>query len=651
MTISSSSPCALTVSSKSFAYRFFLSCCLFVLLLFSLTFQHSDVGVFILGLMNVLFCADVFVRCAWTDLMAGRFTFALLTAVAVCAGFLYSALNVFLTQSLYGPTPDLFVYVSFLLTLALWAERRLTREKEQTRVFIKKLDDFLPKSGRLCVGRQFKKVFARELKPGELIFVKPGERLPCDGIIKKGKTSIDEQLVTGNMLPTSKRVDSPVYAGTLNKSAEIYVEVTLPLAESALMNVIDAVKTGELRRGNFASTLDNFAAVLFPFAMLLSLGAYGYALYTTGSLSAGFSSWFHYSGVLLFCLALSGPPALVFASVFPSFFAKSGARARKIKIQNIYALDALVRADTVFFDKTGTLTYGELRVLGVFPAKDSLKKTLLETVATAEQMVDGPFADAVNGYAKKHKVKTKTLLCFDVLPGLGVQASTRTDKILAGRIQWIKEQGVKLPEEELAAVESAVICVVKNGEYLGYLTLADELRRGAHEMVEFLKSKGKDIILVSGDNESSVSSFSKQAGIEKMNFNVLPKTKAEIVTNLRGLGKRVVMVGDGFNDIIALLRADAGIVFASGRNVYNNWVDIIIKRKDLYPLKDLFTINTKLRRASVFNAVMAFVLSGALCAWLFVRMPAVAGWHWTTGGSLVVVFLLLLNSVRLLKIK
>lgn len=648
---SACAPSALTVPSKAFTYRFFLSCCLFVLLLFSLTFHHSDVGVFILGLMNVLFCADVLVRCGWKDLSAGRFGFALLSSLAVGAGFLYSSLNVFLTRPLYGPASGLFVYVSFLLTLSLWAERRLVREKEQTRVYIKKLDDFLPKSGRLCVGRQFKKVFADELKAGELILVKPGERLPCDGIVKKGKTSIDEQLVTGNMLPTSKRVGSPVYAGTLNKSAEVYVEVTLPLSQSALMNVIDAVKTGELRRGDFASGLDAFSAVLFPFAVLFSLGAYAYVLYRFGAFSAGAGEWFHYAGVLLFCLALSCPPALVFAGVFPSFFIKSGARAKKIKIQNIYALDELVRADTVFFDKTGTLTYGELRVSGVFPAKESLKKALLETVATAEQLVDGPFADAVNGYAKKHKIKTKNLLCFDVLPGLGVQASTRADKILAGRIQWIKEQGIALPEEELASVEAAVICVVKNGEFLGYLTLADELRRGAREVVDFLKSKGKDIILVSGDNESSVSSFSKQAGIEKMNFNVLPKTKAEIITNLRGLGKRVVMVGDGFNDIIALLRADAGIVFASGRNVYNNWVDIILKRKDLYPLKDLFTINTRLRRTAAFNAVVSFLLSGVLAAWLFYRMPAVSGWHWTTGGSLAVILLLLLNSMRLLKIK
>ena len=139
--------------------------------------------------------------------------------------------------------------------------------------------------------------------------------------------------------------------------------------------------------------------------------------------------------------------------------------------------------------------------------------------------------------------------------------------------------------------------------------------------------------------------------MKKMNYNVLPKTKAEIIANLRGLGKRVVMVGDGFNDIIALLRADAGIVFASGKNVYNNWVDIIIKRRDLFPISYLFTINKKLRRVVLLNVLMAVLLNGALAAWLLWRMPQTAGWTMFVGGSLAVVLLVFLNSTRMLKIK
>lgn len=637
-------PAALSVPSKAFTYRFFLSACFVVLILFSLTFRHSEVGIFILGLMDFLFCADVLVRPAGKDIWNGRMSFAVLLTVCAGAGFVYSSLNTFLTVKLFGPVEDLFLYSAFLLTLGLWAERRLTREKEKNRVFVKKLDDFLPKSGRLCVDRRFRKVFANELKKGDLIFVKTGERLPADGIVRKGKTSIDEQLITGNMLPTSKTVGSRVYAGTLNKSAEVYVEVTDVLADSALMSVIDAIKKGELLRSGFKSALDAFSAWVLPILLLAAGGAYAFMLHTYGT-----DQWFHYLGMFLFVLAVSCPLALVFTAVFPAFFARSGARASKIKIQNMYALEELAKADTVFFDKTGTLTYGELRVSGVFPAEGVTQKLLLETIATAEQLVDGPFADAINLYAKEHKIRTKRLLCFDVLPGLGVQATRGEDKIIAGRTQWLEEQGIST-SAKIATAAEAVVCVALNGKFLGYLTLSDELRPGAKETVALLKSLGKDIILVSGDNEASVAVIAREADIEKVNFDVLPKTKAEIITNLRSLGKRVAMVGDGFNDIIALLRADAGIVFASGKNVYNNWVDVIIKRRDLFPVSYLFTINKKLRRVVALNVVLAVLLNGALTAWLL-RQPYGVGWALPVGGSLAVVLLILLNSTRMLKIK
>ncbi len=635
----------MSVPSKAYTYRFFLSACFLVLVLFSLTFRHSSVGIFILCLMDWLFCADVLVRCAGKDIWEGRCTFAVLVTVCAGAGFVYSSLNTFLTTKLYGPVPDLFLYTALLITLALWAERRLSREKEKARVFIKKLDDFLPKSGRLCVDRRFRKVFANELQKGDLIYVKPGERLPADGILRKGKTSIDEQLITGNMLPTSKTVGSRVYAGTLNKSADVYIEVTDVLADSALMSVMNAIKQGERHRSTFKSVLDSFSSWLLPLLLLAAGGTYALWLHAYGT-----AHWFTYLGVFLFILGFACPVAFVFVAIFPFFFTRSGARRLKIKIQNMYVLEELFRADTVFFDKTGTLTYGELRVSGLYPAPDVTEKALLETIATAEQLVDGPFADAINLCAKEHKIRTKRLLCFDVLPGLGVEATCGGDKILAGRTQWLEERGIAT-SAKIATAAEAVVCVARNDKFLGYLTLSDELRPGAKEMIDLLKSLGKDVVLVSGDNETSVSVMARAAGIEKMNFNVLPKTKAEIISNLRALGKRVVMVGDGFNDIIALLRADGGVVFASGRNVYNNWVDVIVKGRDLFPVAHLFTLNKKLRRVVLSNALLAFLLNGMLAAWLLWRIPQQAGWVLPVGGALAVVLVIFLNSIRMIKIK
>lgn len=208
-------------------------------------------------------------------------------------------------------------------------------------------------------------------------------------------------------------------------------------------------------------------------------------------------------------------------------------------------------------------------------------------------MVDGPFAKAVNLYAKQHNVKLRKVVSFDVLPGLGVVANCGRDKIVCGRETWLREMGIET-QVEMFSGDKPLICVAKNGKFLGHLTLSDTLRPGAADAVRFLQHKDKELVLISGDNELSVSSIAKQVGIEKMSYNVLPQTKAEIINNMRGAGHKVVMVGDGFNDIIALLRSDASLVFFSGRNLYNNWVDIIIKRNDLYALIDLFKINKSL---------------------------------------------------------
>ena len=639
-------PAALSVASSKFTYRFFLSVCLLLLVLGSQVLEHTSLGIFILVLMDLLFCADIIFRCALKDVWHGQFSLSALVSVCVLCGFSYSVLMSFHAPNWHGPVSDLYVYTMLLVTLTLWIERRLSREKERTRVFIKKLDDFLPKAARVCVGRQFRKVFARELQKGALVFVKVGERLPCDGIIRKGKTSIDEQLITGNMMPTAKRVDHHVYAGTLNKSDDIYVEATETLPGSAIMGIINAIKTSERHRAGARSLLDGYAAWVLPFIGVCALG-----LYVGLLIRHGVAQWYSYLGVFLFTAALFCPVAFAFSVVFPSFFARRGGARKKLKIQNLNALEKLVDAQTVFFDKTGTLTYGELRVSGVYPVREETKKPLLYAVITAEQLVDGPFADAVNTYAREHKLKPRKLLAFDVLPGLGVQAQSRGNRILAGSIPWLAEQGITVSQTITQQCE-AVICVAVNGEYLGYLTLSDELRPGAAEMVDLLRAQRKEIILVSGDNESSVSAIAKEAGIEKYNFFVLPKTKAEIVGNLQGLGQQVAMVGDGFNDIIALLKADVGIVFSSGKNVYNNWVDVIIKRRDLKGIGYLFAIHTKLRRLVRQNVILCVLLNGLLAAglvWQSATTPA--GWQWPVLGALAVVVIVWLNSLRMLHIK
>ena len=638
-------PSALQLPSEVFAYRFYLSLVLLGLMLCLLAVRYSEISFFILVLINTLFCATVFVRCALKDLSHGRIGFALLVSLVVYAGFLYSACHTFLRVPVVGPVAELYLYVSFFLTLALWVQTRRVREREGVKVYIKKIDDFLPKSGRLCKNGNERRVFAGELQPGDEVCVKPGERFPCDGVIVRGKTSVDEQLISGSHVPAYKQSGNSVYAGTVNKSAVIYVRVEKPLPVCTLMSVVEAVKNSELRRSHFSSPLETYSAVTLVALVAVAGLKYGLLLY-----EQGISSWLYNSGVLLVVFALGAPLALLFADIFPVFFARWFARKNGIYIQNYHALASFAAAEAVFFDKTGTLTYGQLTVAQVYPVNKQKETELIEAAACAEQQAEGPFAAAINAYAQDRQIVAPKNDSLELFPGMGARVRCGKHTILAGRIPWIEEQGITLPKE-IYQTPHTVVCVVKDNVYLGYLVLTDKLRPCVQDTVNYLKKKKKEILLISGDNEPAVAAVAEELGIEKYSANVLPKTKAEIIGNLRELGKKVVMVGDGFNDIIALLKADVSIAYETGQNVYANWVDVIISRADLYPLAMLLTIHRKIRQTSLTNAVLAFLLGLIWVEFLFYSAPHQPDWRWPVGGSLVIVGIIFFNSMRLLKIK
>ncbi len=640
-------PAVLTKPSWKFTVRFLFSMFLWLVMVFSLTFRYSQVSFFILVLVNAVFCADIFIRSAWRDLNEGQIGFALLVSVCVIFGLLDSALHTFFASSFVFPIKESYIYVALFLTCALWIQSARVREQERAQIYIKKIDDFLPKSARKCRADRTCKVFANELAAGDSVLVRPGERIPCDGRITEGNTAIDEQLLSGNTLPVYKQKGDNVYAGTINKTAVIHVEVLRALPSSELMNVVRAVQQSELRRSLWTDDLDAYAAKALFFLILVVAGQSGFIV-----TRYGFSHAWQYSSFCWQLLALGVPLALLFAQRLPFFFALHAANRAGIRIQNRYALSHLTQADTIFFDKTGTLTYGALNVRSMNPVKDTPQaaRELLEAVACAEQRVNGPFAKALMSYAKEKHIVPRPVTTFEVIPGIGVRATCGKDTIFAGRIQWLTEQGLSLPRAACREKE-VVVCVSQNDRYLGYFVLEDAIRPGAIETISFLKKEGKEMLLISGDNEGAVSEIAKEVGIEKQNFNVLPKTKAEIIGNLRALGRKVVMVGDGFNDIVALLRADVGVVFLSGNNTYYNWVDILLSRRDLYPLMDLFTMNKRIERTSRFNGVAVCLLNIIWVEYLLWQSSQQTDWRWTLGGCLAILLVILLNSMRLLKIK
>ena len=635
---------ALHQPAKKFSYRFLLSLSLCLLILLALCLGYAGISVFILLFINVAFCADIIFRAAWKDLMAGRCKLPAVLSLSVIAGFFYCTFNTFLIRPLAGPQVNLFAYVSLLLTLGLWVQQRMNRMYERVDVFVKKLDDFLPKSGRLWQNNKTRMVFVNELKPGDCVLVQAGERIPCDGIIKQGETAVDERLISGNILPTVKEKNSRVFAGTLNKAAPIYVEVTAPLRVSALIGMLEAIKNSEVRHRYPVTNLEVSAPWLTAFLIIAAGGVYAFIL----TEQAG-ADWFYHTGILWLILALGCPIAWLFTAIFPPFFGKLGAKRLGVFLNHLDALSAFVHSDTVFLDKTGTLTKGALCVDKICPASKVTSQELLNALASAEQRIDGVYAQAVRLYAAEKNIQTESLIAQDMIPGKGIRAKTVQGIILAGRKSWLMEEKIEIPS--VNSEEQSVIFVAAYGKYLGYVTLTDQLRAGAAETVRFLQQKGKEVILISGDTEPSVLAAARLTGIEKTNFNVLPKTKAEVIANFRALGKKVGMVGDGFNDIIALLKADSGVVFSSGENVYDHWVDIVTNRSDLSVLKDLFTIDKRLQRNLFWGVILSVLLQGGFIALLFWKPELFVSWQALLGAGLLPVLLILIYSMRLLKIK
>ena len=638
-------PFALSLPAKKFSYRFLLSACLFLLILSSLAFTYTGISTFILLFINVAFCADIFVRCAWKDLTRLHATFAVLVSLSVIGGLIYCALNTFLTRPLAGPSVNLYAYESFVLTLALWVQFRMTRSQEKTNVFIKKIDDFLPKSGRLVEGAKARKVFAGELKAGDVVLVEPGERVPCDGVIVQGSTALDEQLISGNLRPAAKTVGGHVYAGTLNKTKPVRVRVEIPLASSVVAGILEAIKNNEVRHNEVQYPLDKAAFYLIILVGTVAAAVCGYQLVHFPQ-----GGWVHQSGILWLILAFGCPVGVVFSAVFPDFFVSHGAKRLGIILNCLGTLDTFVKADTVFLDKTGTLTEGKLQIDTVCAAPKQRENELLQALVTAEAHVEDGFSKAVLEYAAAKKIVPQPITSLEIFPGQGVYAKTKKSEILAGSWAWLTEKGIKLPAGQ--SLTQAVIFVAQGNRYQGYVTLEDHLRPGAPLAISQLQQQGKEVILLSGDTETSVQAAARQVGVEKFNFNVLPKTKAEIITNLRALGKTVVMLGDGFNDIIALLKADGSLIFETGNNVYNHWVDIVVQREDLCVLADLFKINKRLQYTVWGNMALSVCVQGILLAVLLVgNIEWLGTWQAVLIGALALILLVLFNSMRLLNIK
>lgn len=467
---------------------------------------------------------------------------------------------------------DLFAAgeVAFIMALGALLEEAIT---ERAKKGLKNLLSLSPTKGRRIRDGAEQMIAAEEIERGDVLRILPGERIPVDGRIVSGETSVDQSVMTGESLPVDKGVGEDVFCGTLNCFGSIDIEAREVGEDSSLKRLIRMVQEAEEKQAPMQRIADRWASWLVPIVLVLAVGAY---LATSNIIIA-------VTLMVVFC-----PCALVLATPTAIMAAIGQATKRGVIIKSGETLEKMGKVDTIAFDKTGTLTSGKLAVSDVLPFAESIgEEELLRLAASAEAKSEHPLAKAICAHAKAQGIVPAESENFRMTAGRGIHAEIDGRKLLCGSESFLAENGAALSaamQETLASLRAegkAVVLAAEGGVCLGALALADTLRPEAKAMIERLHAMHVRTVLLTGDNREAAAYFASEVGIDEVHAELLPEEKVACIRALQEKGA-VCMIGDGVNDAPALKTADVSAAMgAMGSDIAVEAADIALMRDDL----------------------------------------------------------------------
>lgn len=516
---------------------------------------------------------------------------------------------------------DLFAAgeVAFIMATGAILEEKTT---ERAKKGLKKLISLTPQQGRRISSGKEEMIATEDIKMNDILRVLPGETIPVDGEIIEGTTSVDQSIMTGESLPVDKTVGNSVFCGTINHFGTIDIRASKLGEDSSLQKLIHMVEEAENKKAPMARIADKAASWLVPVALLIAIAAF----FVTKDIVRAVTV------LVVFC-----PCALVLATPTAIMAAIGQATKHGIIIKSGESLEQMGKVDTVAFDKTGTLTNGSLVVKDIYPFADDMDKSLLlKLTASAESYSEHPLAKAITAYAKEKKAELFEVGDFYMIPGKGISAVIRGEKLFCGNAAFLKEQRIEISNmaeqilEQFRSEGKAVILVADTQKLLGTVTLSDTLRDTSANMIERLRKTGTHAVLLTGDHKQTAEYFAKQVGITDVHSGLLPEQKISEITALQEAGKTVCMIGDGVNDAPALKTADVSVAMgAMGSDIAVEAADIILMSDDIAKIPYL----KRLSNACVKTIKFSISLS------LFINFVAIAlsllGLLTPTTGALV----------------
>ena len=506
-----------------------------------------------------------------------------LVAVGTGSAFAYSTMAVLFPHWLGLRTGHMEVYfdtAATIITLILVGRTLEARAKHRATDAIRKLLGLQPRTARVLRGGEEIEIALADLQSGEMILVRPGERIPVDGEVISGTSSVDESMVTGEPLPVGRTEGDSVIGGTVNLEGSMTLRATAIGAQSVLGHIVRMVDEAQGSKAPVQRLVDRIASVFVPVVI-------GIALLTGLIWIVGFDAGFT-TGMMraIAVLIIACPCALGLATPAAIMVGVGVGAQRGILIKNAASLERTRGVQTIVLDKTGTLTEGRPIVTAVLPLGDPARDAheLLALVASAEQPSEHPLGRAVVRHARNQDANIRIPDSFQYEPGAGVIAFLGSDAVMVGNHALMRAYAVKLPTQlpdPANAAGTSILYVAVNGTFAGVLLLADTLRESSVDAVAALKRQGIDVVMLTGDTEDAARPFAERAGIERVIAGVRPAQKAEHVRALQAEGRVVAMVGDGINDAPALAQADVSIAMGNGTDIAMETADITLMKSDL----------------------------------------------------------------------
>jgi Cu+-exporting ATPase len=553
---------------------------------------------------------------AYFSLRNRRINMDVLVATGVLAGWIYGALGTFLPAITKEGITYLEISVGILafVLLGKYIEETIRRRSAAS---IRKLLELRPTTAIVIREGKEVEVSADELQVGDTVVVKPGEKIPTDGVVIAGYSSVDEKLLTGESIPVEKNVGSQVIGATINKTGLLKLRANKVGEDTALAQIVNLVEEAQASSAPVQRFADRVVERFVP--IVFSVAAVSF---TYWYLTAGFSTAFL---ALLAVLLIACPCALGIATPTAILAGVGKGAEYGVLLRSGEYVEKARKLSTVVFDKTGTLTKGEPSVTDVKPFNGFAENEVLMYAAIAEKGSEHPLAEAITKHAEKAKVSLGETDSFEALPGRGVRCVALGKKILLGNRKLMQEENVKIAplEADLSTLESqgktAVILAV-DGEPAGIVAAMDTPKENAAEAIQQLKSMKLEVAMLTGDNEKTAKAIAEQLGIEMVIANVLPWQKVDAIKKLQKEQKVVAMVGDGINDAPALAQSDIGIAIGSGTDIAKETGGIVLIRDDLRDValgvelskKTMRKINSNLFWAFIYNTVMIPVAAAAL---------------------------------------